>query len=124
MRIPCRATATASRSHRELLQVGGKSFQVLIVGQHRDRLRAEKIVVPDREQTHQHRQIMLERRDAEMLVHLIEAGQHRLEVVRTGRDHGGKTDRGIHRVAPADPIPETEHVRGVDAELADLVDVS
>src|SRR6202050_1598806 len=45
--------------HRELLEVGWEAFQVLFVGQDRDRLRPEKIVVPDRQKTHQHRQVLL-----------------------------------------------------------------
>ena len=33
--------------HRQLLEVGREALQVLVVRQHRDRLRAEEIVVPD-----------------------------------------------------------------------------
>ena len=32
-------------------------------------------------------------------------------------DHGGQADGRVHRVAAADPVPEAEHVGGVDAEL-------
>ena len=32
-------------------------------------------------------------------------------------EHRRQADRGVHRVAPADPVPEAEHVGGVDAEL-------
>ncbi len=46
----------------------------------------------------------------------MKARKHRLKVLRTGSDHGRKTDRRIHRIAPADPIPEPEHIRGVDAK--------
>ncbi len=70
--------------HRQLLQVGGEALQVLLVGQHGDRLRAEEVGVPDGEQAQQHRQVALERRGAEVLVHLVEAGEHRAEV-RRGR---------------------------------------
>ena len=38
--------------HRQLLQIGREALQVLLVGQHRDRLRAEEVVVPDAEQAH------------------------------------------------------------------------
>ena len=75
------------------------------------------------EQAHQHRQVLLERRGAEMLVHLVEAGQHRAEVVRADREHGREADRRIHRIAAADPVPEAEHVGGVDAELRDFLGV-
>ena len=41
----------------------------------------------------------------------------RAEVLRSDREHGREADRRIHRVAAADPVPEAEHVGGVDAEL-------
>ena len=40
--------------------------------------------------------------------------------VRADREHRREADRRVHRVAAADPVPEAEHVRGVDAELRDL----
>src|SRR5262249_26546147 len=43
--------------------------------------------------------------------------QHRAEVVGADREHGRQTDSGVHGVAPADPVPELEHVGGVDAEF-------
>ena len=57
-----------------------------------------------------------ERRGAEVLVHRVEAGEQLGEVVGTDRDHRRQADRRVHRVAAADPVPEAEHVRGVDAE--------
>ena len=55
-----------------------------------------------------------------MLVDSPESGEHLAERVGTDRDHEGQPDGGVHRVAPADPIPETEHVVGVDPERCDL----
>ena len=75
------------------------------------------------EQAEQHGQILLERRGAEVLVHLVEAGEHGAEVVGADGEHGGEADGRIHRVAAADPVPEAEHVGGVDAELRDLFGV-
>ena len=103
--------------HGQLLQVGRESLQVLLVRQHRDRLGAEEIVVPDAQQAHEHRQVALERRGAEMLVHLVEAVEHGAEILRADGQHGRKADRRIHGVASAHPIPEAEHVGGIDAEL-------
>src|SRR3954447_2321440 len=37
--------------HRQLLEVGGKALQILLIGQHGDGLGAEEVVVPDGEQT-------------------------------------------------------------------------
>src|SRR5580704_17690868 len=59
--------------HSELLEICGKSFQILLVGEYGDSLGAKEIVVPDANQAHQHRQIALERCSAEMLVDLMEA---------------------------------------------------
>jgi hypothetical protein len=60
-----------------------------------------------------------ERRGAEVDVHGVEAGEHGPEVVGADGDHGAKADGGVHGVASADPVPEAEHVGGVDAELGD-----
>ena len=103
--------------HRQLLQIGRESLQVLLVGQHGDRLRAEEIVVPEREKTHEHRQVAFERGGAEVLVHLVEAVEHGAEIIRADGQHRRKADRRVHRVAPADPVPEPEHVGRIDAEL-------
>ena len=67
--------------------------------------------------------LLLERRGAEMLVHLVEAVQHGPEIVRPDGQHGRKADRRIHGVASANPIPEAEHVGGVDTELRHLCGV-
>ena len=109
--------------HRQLLQIGREALQVLVVRQHGDRLGAEEVGVPDAEQPHQHRQVPLERGGAEVLVHLVEAVEHGAEVVRADGEHGREADRRVHRVAAADPVPEAEHVGGVDAELGHLAGI-
>ena len=38
-------------------------------------------------------------------------------------EHQRQADRRVDRVAAADPVPEAEHVLGVDAELGDLLGV-
>ena len=103
--------------HGQLLEIGGESFQVLLVRQYGDRLGAEEIVVPDAQKPHQHRQVALERGGAEVLVHLVKAVEHGAELVRADGQHGGKANRRIHGIAPAHPIPEAEHVGGIDPEL-------
>src|SRR3546814_4959550 len=55
---------------------------------------------------------------AEMQVHRMETIEHFAETLRTDRQHGRQADRRIHGISTADPVPETEHVRGVDAEFA------
>ncbi len=53
----------------------------------------------------------------------VEAGEHGAEVVRADGEHGGEADGRVHGVAAADPVPEAEHVGGVDAELGDFFGV-
>ena len=106
--------------HRELLQVGREAFEILFVRQHRDGLRAEEVVVPNRDQPHDHRQVLLERRGAEVLVHLVEPEQHLFEMRRPDGQHRREPDRRVHRIPAADPIPEAEHVGRIDAELLNL----
>src|SRR5579883_2494345 len=76
--------------HRQLLQVRGESLEVLIVGQYRDRLRAEEAVVPDTQQTHEHRQVLLEWRGAEVFVHCPEASEHVAKLRRADCEHRGQ----------------------------------
>ena len=45
--LPLERHVLAVALHGELLEVGGEAFQILIVGQHRDGLRAEEVGVPD-----------------------------------------------------------------------------
>ena len=101
----------AVRLHRELLQVGREALEVLLVRHHADGLRVEEVAVPDREQAHDHRQVLRERRGAEVHVHVVEAGEHLVEAVGADREHRRQADRRVHRVATTDPVPEAEHVR-------------
>src|SRR5271156_3077988 len=73
--------------HRQLLEVSWEPLQVLLIGQDRYGLRPEKIVVPDRQKSQQHRQVLLEGSSAEVLVHLVETTQHRPKIVRANGDH-------------------------------------
>src|SRR6185295_6525276 len=110
----------AVRLHVELLEVERKPREVVAVRQHRVALRAEEVHVPDPEQAEQHRQVALERRGAEVLVHLAEAREHGPEVLGADRDHQREPDGRVVGVATAHPVPELEHVGGVDAELGHL----
>ena len=109
--------------HGELLEVGGEAFQVLVVGQDGDGLCAVEVVIPQGQEAVEDGDVLLERRGAEVLVHRMESGEHFAEVVRAEGDHVGEADGGIHRIAAPYPIPEAEHVGGVDAELGDLLGI-
>ncbi|MPM23084.1 hypothetical protein SDC9_69547 [bioreactor metagenome] len=115
------ADPLAVRLHGELLQVGREAVQVLRVRQHRVRLGAVEVGVPDVQQTHQGRHVLLDRGGPEVLVHRMEAGQEGLEVVRADVDGQRGADGRVDRVAAADPLPEPERVGRVDAERGDLV---
>ena len=80
-RLTVAGDALAVRLHLELLQVSGEAMQAPVVREHRERIEAEEVDVPDPEQSHQHRKIAFEWRRAEMLVHLVATGEHQLERV-------------------------------------------
>ena len=98
-------------------------MQVLRIRQHGVRLGVVEVVVPDVEQTHQHRQVLGEVRGAEVFVHGVEARQDALPVFRPDRDDIGQADCRVDRVAAADPVPEPEGVLRIDAELGNLLEV-
>ena len=105
--------------HRQLLQIGGEPRQVVGVRQHRTGLRVEEVVVPEPDQAEQRRRVGLQRRGTEVLVDDVEPGQEFGEPLAADGRHHRQADRRVHRVAAADPVPEAEHVVGVDAEVVD-----
>ena len=107
--------------HLELLQVRGEAVEVLAVRKHRVRAETHQRGVPDLEEAHQDRQVPLRGRFQEVAIHLVEAGEHLAERRRADGEHGAQADGAVHGVAAADPVPEDEHVGGVDAELRDQV---
>ena len=72
--------ALAVAFHFELLQIRRQPLQVLLVGQHRVRIGAEHARIPDAEQAEHDRRVLLDRRGAEVLVHLVRAVEDLLEV--------------------------------------------
>src|SRR5258708_3517597 len=78
--VPAQRYVFAIALHRQLLEVSWETLQVLLIGQHRDRFRAQEIRIPDREQTHEYGHVSLERSRAEVLVHLVEAFKQGPEV--------------------------------------------
>ena len=96
--------------HVALLEVGWEARQVLVVGQNGVGLGAEEVVVPDPEQRQRDRQVLVERRGPEVLVHLVRAFQQGTEVLKADAERDGQSNGRPERVAAADPIPEHEHV--------------
>src|SRR5262249_51454029 len=103
--------------HCQLLQISWKPLQVLLVRKNRDGFCAEEVVVPDGQEAHEHRQVVLKGRGAEMFVHLMETIQHGAEIIRADRNHCRRPNARTQRIAPADPVPEPEHIGCINAEL-------
>lgn len=102
--------------HVALLEIGGESMQVLIVREDSLGLGAVEVVVPEADESHQNRYVLLERRRSEVLVGQEGALQQPLEVLETDVERDRETDSRPQWVAAAYPIPEAEHVLFVDAE--------
>src|SRR5262249_6642875 len=78
--------------HGQLLEIRREALQVLLVRKDGHRLGPEKVVVPERQQAQENREIAFERSRAEMLIHLVKATQHGTEIVRPDGNHGRETD--------------------------------
>lgn len=105
--------------HVALLEVSSKAVHVLVIRQDRFGFSAKEVVVPDTDQRQQHRQVFLWCGGGEVFVHRMRAGEQLNEVVEAHGQDDRQTDCRPQRVAATDPVPEFEHVRGVDTELAD-----
>ena len=68
-------------------------MQILGVREDRVRIRAEEVRVPDVEQAHEERDVLLRGGIQEMLIYRVEAREELLEAVRADRDREGSTDR-------------------------------
>src|SRR5215510_1098838 len=103
--------------HGKLLQIRREALQVLLIWQDRYGLGAEEVVVPYTQEPQEHRQVALEGGSAEVLVHLVKTVEHGGEMLRADGQHSRQANGGGHGVAPTDPVPELEHVGGINPEL-------
>src|SRR5215467_12175738 len=78
--------------HGQLLQIGRKALEILLVGEDADRLRPEEVVVPDAEEPHENGQIARKWGGAKVLVHSVEATEHGAKVVWTDGEHRRQAD--------------------------------
>ena len=78
--------------HLQLLEIGGEAPEPLVVRDHSVRGVAEDVAVPDAEQPHQDRDVVLDRRFAEVLVDLVAAAEKVVEAVRPDRDRERQPD--------------------------------
>src|SRR5215475_1766171 len=79
--------------HGQLLQIGRKALEILLVGEDADCLRPEEVVIPDGEEPHQDWQVARKWRGAKVLVHGVEASEHGAKVVWTDGEHRRQADR-------------------------------
>ena len=107
----------AQTFHGHLLQIGREAFEILIIGQHGCGFGVQKIGVPDPQQRHENRQVLVQRSGAEVFVHFVAARQQGQVVFFADGNHGGKADGRSHGIAATHPVPETEHVVGINAEF-------
>jgi hypothetical protein len=92
-------------------------MHVLIVRQDGFGLGTMEVVVPEADQGQQYGHVLFIGGSGEVHVHLEGALQQGLEVLEAEGEGDGHADGGPGGVAAADPVPELEHVVGVDAEL-------
>ncbi|SKZ30717.1 Uncharacterised protein [Mycobacteroides abscessus subsp. abscessus] len=103
--------------HRQLLQVRGEACHVVRIGEHHPRLCVPEVRVPESDQCQQYGRVALQRLSTEMSVDGVESAEEFGEAFLADRRHHRETDRGIHRIAAAHPVPEAEHVDRVDSEV-------
>ncbi len=110
--------ALAVALHVELLKVIDEPVETLVIGQDGAALGAEMALVPDPEKPQKCRHVACERRALEMAVHGVRAVEQALEIAPAEPEREHEPDRRPQRIAPADPVPEAEHVGRIDAEGA------
>lgn len=109
----------AVRFHVGLLEVGGEAVQVLVVREHGVAGSAEEVVVPNADEGEDHRHVLVGRGGLEVLIHFVGALVELHVVFEADAERDGEADGRPQGVAAADPVPEFEHVRGVDTEGSD-----
>jgi hypothetical protein len=82
--------------HRQLLEVSREALQILFIRKNRNGLYIKEVVVPDTQQSHEYRQVALERGSAEMFVHLVETVEHGAEIFGANGDHRREADCRVH----------------------------
>ena len=95
-------------------------MEVLIVRKDRAGLGAVEVVVPNPQKRHENRDVLFQRGGPKVGIRLEGTGQKLGEVLEADRQRDRKPDRRPEGVAAADPVPELEHVVGVDSEFFDL----
>ena len=100
-----------------MLQERRKTIEAVGVGQDYLTVRAKKVVVPDGDQRHQYRHVLIDRRVAKMLVHPARAGQEALKVFHANDQCERQSNRRPDRKPATHPVPEAESILRVATEL-------
>ena len=79
-----------------------------------------EVIVPDAEEGHKNRNILLVRSRSEVDVRFVSAREEFFKVFKSDGESDAQTDRGPKRIASADPVPEFEHVVRINAEFFDF----
>ena len=79
-----------------------------------------EIDLPDTDETEYDRQVLFQRRAGEMPIHFPCPGEQRIKIPHADRKCNRQADCRPQRIASAHPIPELEHVAGIDAEFLHL----
>jgi len=84
------------------------------------RLSTIEIRIPNTQQTRNNRDILLQRRLTEMLIHSMSTLQELVEVLVSNVDGNAQSDSRPNTVSSTYPALEAKHVLGVDTELGDF----
>ena len=103
--------------HVKLLQIRRQELQILVIRNHRIPVDIVIVIVPNPQQRHNHRNVLLQRRGTEMVVHRLGAAQKLVKILVPDRNRNGKPDSRPQGVTPADEIPELKHIVDVNAEF-------
>ena len=102
--------------HVGLLEVGSEAVQVLVVREHGVARSAKEVVVPHADEGEDNRKVLVDRGSLEMLIHFVSTLVELHVVLEADAESNGKTDCGPQRVTATHPVPEFEHIGGVDTE--------
>jgi len=103
--------------HVSLLEVGGESVHVLIVRKNGHRFGVEKVVVPDSKHGQSQRQVFLSVVLEKVLIDGVGSCVHFHPIVESNGKRNGGTNGTPQGVTSSDPVPESEHVGGVNSKF-------
>lgn len=91
-------------------------MHVLVIGKNGLSLRTKEVVVPNTQDSHNNRQVLVQWGSLEVVIHFMSTAKQFMEVVKTNVDGNRQTDGRPERVTSTNPVPETEHVLGIDTK--------